>query len=69
LLLIPAVGSLDDAWRRLRRARRLDASVRGPLVSGALLLLLTAIFFFGLSWSATWPLFLIIIGLGMLLAR
>lgn len=69
LILIPVVGSLDDAWRRWRRAGRLDASVRGPLVSSAMLLLLTAIFFFGLSWSATWPLFLVIIGLGMLIAR
>ncbi|MCP4517988.1 MAG: hypothetical protein GY824_22505, partial [Delftia sp.] len=69
LILIPAIGSLDDAWRRYRDAGRLNASVRGPLVGSAMLLLLTAIFFFGLSWSATWPLFLIIIGVGTLLVR
>jgi hypothetical protein len=34
-----------------------------------MLLLLTAILFFGLSWSMTWPLFLIIIGVGVLVAR
>ncbi len=69
LLLIPTVGFLDDAWRRYRDAGRLNASARRPLVGSAMLLLLTAIFFFGLSWSATWPLFLIIIGVGVLLTR
>ena len=69
LILIPALGSLADAWRTYQAEGRLSAAARGPLVAGVALLLVTAIFLFGLSWGTMWPLFAIIVGVGVLIAR
>ena len=69
LILIPAVGSLADVWRSFRAEGRLSAAARGPLVAGVALLLVTAIFLFDLSWGTLWPLFVIIFGVGVLVAR
>jgi uncharacterized membrane protein YhaH (DUF805 family) len=69
LILIPAVGSLADVWRIYRAEGRLSAAARGPLVAGLALLLVTVIFLFGLSWGTLWPLFVIIVGAGVLVAR
>jgi cytoskeletal protein CcmA (bactofilin family) len=67
-ILIPALSSLVTAWRIFRAQGRLGAA-RGPLVGGAVLLLVVIIFVFNLSWGTMWPLFLIIIGVGALIAR
>jgi hypothetical protein len=65
-ILIPALGSLGSAWRIYRSQGRLSHAVRGPLVGGLILLLVTAIFLFNLDWGKVWPAFLIVAGAGML---
>jgi cytoskeletal protein CcmA (bactofilin family) len=68
-ILIPAASSLANAWRVYQVEGRLTSAARSPLVSGAALLLVTGIFLFDLSWGTMWPLFLIIFGLAVLVAR
>ena len=68
-ILIPAVGSLANAWRIYRAQGRPTAAMRGPLVGGFALLLVTTILLFDLDWGTLWPLFLIIVGLGALIVR
>ncbi len=65
-ILIPALGSLGSAWNIYRSQGRFSQAVRGPLVGGLILLLVTAIFVFNLDWGKVWPAFLIIAGAGML---
>ena len=68
-ILIPAVASLGNAWREYRGSdRRFTGSVRGSLVGGLILLVVTGIFLFNLDWGRVWPVFVIIAGLGALLA-
>lgn len=68
-ILIPALSYLANAWEIYKTDGRLTASARSPLVVGVALLLLTSLFLFELSWGTLWPLFLIIIGVGVLIAR
>ena len=68
-ILIPAFAFLTRAWRTYQAEGRLTAATRSPLVTGLVLLLVTAIFLLDLSWGTMWPLFLIIAGVGALLAR
>ncbi len=68
-ILIPALGSLARAWRIYQAERRLTAAMRGPLVGGFVLLLVTTILLFDLDWGTMWPLFLIIVGVGALVVR
>jgi hypothetical protein len=68
-ILIPAVGSLANAWRIYQAQGRLTAKARGPLVGGFALLLVTTILLFDLDWGTMWPLFLIIVGVGALIVR
>lgn len=66
-ILIPALGAFGNAWREYRDAGRLDAKARGSVIGGLLLTLVAAIFLFGMDWSRTWPLFLIVGGVALLL--
>jgi hypothetical protein len=67
-ILIPAVGSLSTAWSQYQRnGRRLTRSVMGSLVGGLVMLVITSIFLFGLSWDVFLPAILILAGLGTLL--
>jgi hypothetical protein len=68
-ILLPAVGSLANAWRMYQAEGRVTAAMRGPLVGGLILLLVTTILLFDLDWGTVWPVFLIIIGLGALVVR
>ncbi len=61
-ILIPAMGSLGTAWRIYETHGHMTASVRGPLVGGIVLLMVTATFLFNLDWGRVWPVFLIIAG-------
>jgi hypothetical protein len=66
-ILIPALGSLVTAFQMWERNdRRFTAASRGPLLGGLVLLAVTAVFLFNIDWGKVWPLFLIIIGLGVL---
>ncbi len=67
-ILIPAVSSLTTAWNiyQANGARWTGAS-RRPLITGAILVLITATFLFGLNWGLVVPLLLILAGAGALL--
>jgi cation transport ATPase len=68
-ILLPAFGSLGRAWNIYRAEGQANEAMRGPLVGGAALLLVTTILLFDLSWGMLWPLFLIIFGVGALIVR
>lgn len=66
-ILIPAIGSLANAWRAYESAdKKFTASVRGSLIGGLMLLLIVAIFLFNLNWAIFFPAVLILTGLGIL---
>jgi len=66
-ILIPAFGSLAQAWRLYQSSGgRLTPAARGPLTGGLILLLVAAIFLFDVDWGQVWPVFLIVIGVGAL---
>lgn len=67
-ILIPAVGALGNALRMYQSAdNQLTAAARGSLFGGLVLLLITAIFLFNLSWTLFGPVILILVGIGILL--
>lgn len=68
-ILLPAAGFLNNAWRIYQAEGKLTVAVRSPLVGGVTLLLVAGFFLFDLSWGLLWPLFLIVIGVGTLIAR
>lgn len=69
-LLIPAAASLGTAYRAYRASDgRLDRSVSAPALSGAILLLVAAVFLFGLDWSLMGAVIIILVGAAMLLRR
>lgn len=67
-ILIPAFGSLGNFMRAYRRENRFNDEARGSLIGGLILLFVAAIFLFGWSWGAVWPVFLVIAGVGFLLS-
>ena len=68
-ILIPAIVSLGNAWRDYQRNEgRLTAAARGSLVGGLVLVTVALVFLFNLSWGTIWPVFLILAGLGGVLA-
>jgi hypothetical protein len=68
-ILIPALGSLVTAYQMFERNdRKFTAASRGPLVGGLVLLGVTAVFLFNIDWGKVWPLFIILVGLGVLLS-
>jgi hypothetical protein len=67
-ILIPAIGSLAGAWRTYASAgRRFGSGVTRQLTVGLALLAVTVILVLD-AWDKAWPVFLIIIGLGMALS-
>jgi hypothetical protein len=67
-ILIPAIGSLVTAYQMWEKNdRRFTAATQGPLWGGLVLLAVTAVFLFGVDWGKVWPLFLILVGIGLLL--
>lgn len=67
-ILIPAFGSLGNFMRAYRKDGRLSGEARGSLIGSMIMFFVTAIFLFELDWSAVWPVFLIIGGIGALLS-
>ncbi len=66
-MLIPIAYSLSSAWRhRQKSAGKFTRAVRSSLIGAVTLTVVTAIFLFGLSWGAMWPVFLIIGGVAMI---
>jgi CDP-diglyceride synthetase len=66
-IFIPAAGSFGSAWEAYRVQGRFSRAVSGPLTTGCLFVFLALIFLFNWPWSAVWPVFIILIGLGVLL--
>ena len=67
-ILIPAVGSLMTAWNIYQaNGSQWTGAARGPLITGVILVLVTATFLFGLSWGLMVPLLLILAGAAALL--
>jgi hypothetical protein len=66
-ILIPAVYSLGRAYEDYRDNGRLTERGRSNLIGGLMIGTVAFIFLFGLNFGNLWPLFLIIIGLGILL--
>lgn len=67
-ILIPALGSLGSAWNAYRADGHLSQRVRSSLTWGMVVLAVALVFLLNLDWGVIWPIFLIIIGLGSLLA-
>jgi hypothetical protein len=66
-MLIPIAYSLASAWRRRRESvGKFTPEVRNSLIGAVTLTVVMAIFLFGLSWGAMWPVFLIIGGVAMI---
>jgi hypothetical protein len=65
-ILIPAIGSLAQAWRLYQVSGQLTEAVIGPAVGGVILLFVFAMLFFGFNWGLMWPVLLILAGIGAL---
>lgn len=67
-IMIPAVGSFGNALASYQKSGgRFSAEVRGSMMGGLILTLISAIFLFGLSWAIFWPTIIILAGIGMIL--
>jgi hypothetical protein len=67
-ILIPAAVAFGNAWTRYHAAGdRFTAPVRGSLIGGFLLLIVTGVFLLDLAWDMIWPAFLIIAGIAVFL--
>jgi peptidoglycan/LPS O-acetylase OafA/YrhL len=66
-ILFPAFGSLAVAWNTRRTSGRFTRAARSEILSGVILLLVTATFLFNLNWNVFLPILLIVLGLGMLI--
>jgi len=66
-ILIPAIGSLDSAVRIYRHAgNRLTAPARGSGLVGLVLLFVTTMFLFDISWTFFGPILIILVGVGII---
>ena len=67
-ILIPAIASLGTAWNIYQaNDSQWTNAARGPLITGLILLVITATLLFGLNWGLIVPLLLIIAGVAALL--
>ncbi|HVY21640.1 MAG TPA: hypothetical protein VHA70_16390 [Bauldia sp.] len=65
-LLIPAAGSFASAASMYQRAGRATAAVRGAVVGGLILVLLTVLFLIDFDWGKYWPVILILLGVAVI---
>ena len=66
-ILIPAVGGLDTAFRTYRSAgNQWNTQARSSLLVGLVLLVVTGMFLFNLSWTWIGPLLIILVGIAIL---
>jgi hypothetical protein len=66
-ILIPAVGAFGAAWRNYQEAGgRLTAGTRASLFGGLILTMIAAAFLFNLEWTVLGPVFIILVGVGIL---
>ena len=68
-ILMPAVGALGAAWNMFdRNGGQLSGAAIGSLITGVVLAGLAFALFFDFDLSRTWPIALILIGIGTLVA-
>jgi hypothetical protein len=60
--LIPAAAFLYRAYQKYQASGTFDREVSRQAVPGVVLLLVSAVFLFGLSWNVIGPLILIFLG-------
>lgn len=69
-ILIPAVASVGTAYRAYQaNGGVLDRGVTGPALTGGILVLVAAVFLFGLDWGLMGAVIIILVGAGMLVRR
>jgi uncharacterized membrane protein YbaN (DUF454 family) len=66
-ILLPAFGSFSAAWRMYQSAGRLTRRVRGAIIVGIVLTLVTAMFLFDVNWTYIGPGLLILAGVSILI--
>ncbi len=68
--LIPIFYLFTDILRyRQRSGGGMPREARGPIIGLIVLLFVMSVFLIGMSWALIWPVFIIIGGLAVLLAR
>jgi ABC-type uncharacterized transport system permease subunit len=66
-ILIPALGSFATAWRVAQTTGgRFNVRARGALIVGLVLVLVTAMFLFGMNWTILGPVLLALAGIGLI---
>ena len=66
-ILIPAVGSFDNALRLYRNAgNQFDVRARSALLIGIFLTFITIMFLFDISWTFVGPILIILAGIAIL---
>jgi hypothetical protein len=66
-ILIPALGSFAAAWRVAQAAGgRFNVRARGALIVGLVLVLVTAMFLFGMNWTILGPVLLALAGIALI---
>lgn len=67
-ILIPALGSLERAYRAYKNTgNQFTAFVRNSAFVGVILLIVTGLFLFNISWAFYGPMLIILVGIGVLL--
>jgi peptidoglycan/LPS O-acetylase OafA/YrhL len=67
-ILLPALGSLDRAYRAYKNAgNQMTAFARNAGFVGVILLIVAGLFLFNLNWTYYGPMLLILVGVGVLL--
>jgi cell wall-active antibiotic response 4TMS protein YvqF len=69
-ILLPALGTLDAAWRMYQDANhQLTIAASGSLMVGSMLLLIAFAFLFDISWTFFGPVLIILLGLGLVMTN
>ena len=69
-MLIPALSAMVTAWYFYQSDKpHLRQAALGSLLAGGFILIVAGAFFFDASWQLIWPLFPIMIGIGLILMR
>ena len=66
-ILIPAFGAFGNAWRAYQNDGHISGPARASLISGFILMMVTAFFMLNLNWPVLGPMLLILAGIGLLI--
>lgn len=66
-IFIPAAFAFASAWGAYRRHGGFSREATGPLTGGLVLSFVALMLLFDWDWGLLWPVFLVLVGLGMLL--